>query len=59
MPLLLRLYNLNIVKWWVDAPYAMHPDFRIHNRATIDLVWGSVASMTKRQNLNSITGEEA
>ena len=37
MPLIPRLDNLNIVKWWVDTSYAMHPYFWIHNGATMFL----------------------
>ena len=30
MLLILRVDNLNIVKWWVEASYAMHPDCKSH-----------------------------
>ena len=53
MPLILRVDNLNIVKLWVDASYAMHPDCRNHTGAKMSLGWVSVSSMPKRQKLNS------
>ena len=48
MPLILRVDNLNIVKLWVDASYAMHPDFRSHAGATMSIGWVSVARMSKK-----------
>ena len=29
MPLIIIVDNPNVVKWWVDAPYEMHPDFHV------------------------------
>ena len=59
MPLILRVNKLKIVQWWVDASYAMHPDFWSHTGASMSLGWGSVTSMSKRQNLYSIISTEA
>ena len=39
--------KINIMKCWVDAPYAMHPDFWSHTVVTISLRWILVASMSK------------
>ena len=52
MSLILRVDKLNIVKWWVDASYKMHMNFWIHTGATIYLGWGSINSMSKRQQIN-------
>ena len=38
MPLLLSVDKLSIVKRWVDASYAMHPDCWSHIGATVSLV---------------------
>ena len=54
MPLILRRDRLNIVSWWVDASYAMHPDFQSHTGMIFSLGWGLVASMYKRQKINPI-----
>ena len=59
MPLILRVDNLNIVKLWVDASYAMHPDCRNHTGAKMSLGWVSVSSMPKIQKLNSRRWTEA
>ena len=39
--------KINILKCWVDAPYAMHPDFCSHTVVTMFLGWILVASMSK------------
>eukprot|EP00978_Attheya_sp_CCMP212_P010642 scaffold25921_cov24-Attheya_sp.AAC.1 len=30
LPLVLEVDNLQIVKWWIDASYAVHPDMKSH-----------------------------
>ena len=52
-PLILRVDKLNIVKWWVDTSYATHLDSWSHAGAKISLGWGSIDSMSNRQNINS------
>ena len=37
MPLILRADSLNVIKWWVDALYALHGDMRGHNGAITSL----------------------
>ena len=37
IPLILRVDKLKIVKWWVEASYAMHPSCRSHTGAKISL----------------------
>ena len=58
--LVLREDSLNVIKWWVDASYAIHPDMKGHTGATMSLGGGSVISMSKNQKLNerSSTGAE-
>ena len=58
MPLVLRVDNLNILKWWVDASYEMQPDCLSHTGATMYLVWRLVAIMYKRKRLNPINSTE-
>ena len=59
MPLILRVDNLNILKWWVDASYKMQPDCLSHTGAAMYLGWILVASMYKRKRLNSTSSTEA
>ena len=53
MPLIMMVDKINIVKCCLDASYEIHTDYRSHIGATISLVWVSVSSMSKRQNINS------
>jgi hypothetical protein len=59
--LVLRLSaeNLNIVKWWVDASYAVHHDMRSHTGGTMSMGTGAVYSTSKKQKLNTKSSTEA
>jgi N-acetylglucosamine kinase-like BadF-type ATPase len=48
MPLVLRADILNIVKWWVDASYATHGDYRGHTGATMSMGTGSITIISKK-----------
>eukprot|EP00978_Attheya_sp_CCMP212_P015133 scaffold38933_cov32-Attheya_sp.AAC.1 len=59
MPLTLEGTNMRIIKWWVDASYAVHPDMRSHTGATMTLGKGSIYSTSTRQKLNTKSSTEA
>ena len=40
LPLTLKLYYLNAVKWWVDASFVLHPDMRSHPEGCINISRG-------------------
>jgi uncharacterized protein YbaR (Trm112 family) len=40
-----------LVRWWVDASYAVHPDMRGHSGGTMSLGHGSVYSTSTKQKL--------
>ena len=44
MPLTLEADNLQIVEWWVDASYAVHPDMKSHTGGTMSLGKGAIYS---------------
>ena len=44
LPLVLSVNSTNIVKWWVDGSYRIHPDDRSQTRGTVSLVKGSFMS---------------
>ena len=52
LPLILREDILTVIKWWVDASYASHPDIRGHSGATILLRRGSVTGIAKKHGIN-------
>ena len=51
--------NPQVVKWYVDASFAVHPDYRSHTGAVMTLGEGSVIAMSKKQKLNTRTSTEA
>ena len=53
MPLILRTYILTIIKWWVDASYAAHPDMRRHTGDTMSFGIGSITGIAKKHKINS------
>ena len=59
LTLTLRADNLSVVKWWVDAAFAVHPDMKSHTGGTMSLGTGSVYSMSRKQRLNTKSSTEA
>lgn len=52
--------SLNVVKWYVDASFAVHPDFRSHTGSVMTMGEGAMQSTSSKQKLNtrSSTGSE-
>jgi hypothetical protein len=48
-----------IVKWWVDASHAVHPDMKSHTGGTLSMGKGSTCSASKSQRLNTKSSTEA
>ena len=53
LPLILSADSTNIVKWWVDRSYGIHPDARIQTGGTASLGKGSFMSTLIKQRLNT------
>jgi hypothetical protein len=52
--------NLRVVKWYVDASFATHPDFKSHTGAVMMLGKGAMQSIARKQRMNvrsSMKGE--
>ena len=45
--------NISVVKWRVDAAFAVHPNFRSHTGVTMSLGKGSIINMSKKQKINT------
>ena len=56
----LKAYGTNIVKWWVDGSFAVHPNMRSHTGGTMSMGTGSISSLSMKQKMNtqSSTGSE-
>jgi hypothetical protein len=45
--------NLNVLKWYVDASYAVHPDYKSHTGGMMTMGQGAITTMSKKQKLNT------
>jgi hypothetical protein len=59
LALTLEADNLQVIKWWVDASFAVHKDMRSHTGGTMSLGKGSVYSTSVRQKLTTKSSTEA
>ena len=57
--LTLEADDLQIIKWWVDASFAVHQDMRSHTGGAMSLGKGAVYSVSTRQKLNTKSSTEA
>jgi len=48
-----------MIKWWIDASFAVHPDMRSHTGATMSLGKGSPISLSQKQKINTKSSTEA
>ena len=51
--LTLSVEDLRVVKWYVNAAFAVHPDFRNHTGALMTLRKGSVQTISRKQKINT------
>ena len=51
--------NLQIIKWYVDASFAVHPDFKSHTGAIMTMGNGAIQSISRKQKLNTRSSTEA
>ena len=51
--------NLNIIKWWTDASYAVHHDMRSHTGGVMSMGTGAAYSTSRKQKLNTKSSTEA
>ena len=51
--------NLAIVKWWTNAAFAVHHDFKSHTGATMSLGKGAVQAISSKQKLNTKSSTKA
>ena len=59
LPLTLEADGANIVKWWVDAAFAVHSDMRSQSGGMMSLGKGAVYGSSTRQKLNTKSSTEA
>ena len=58
MPLTLEAESMQIVKWWVDALFAVQPDMKSHTGAVMTLGKGGIYGTSTRQRINTKSSTE-
>ena len=48
----------NVISWWIDVSYAVHPNMRSHTGATISMGKGCSISISSKQKLNRRSSTE-
>jgi len=59
MPLTLKANNMSIIKWWVDASFAVHKDMRSHTGQVMSLGRGAGYASSGKQKINTTSSTEA
>ena len=57
--LTLEASKVSIVKWWIDASFAVHPDMRSHTGAIMTMGKGAIYASSTRQKINTRSSTEA
>jgi hypothetical protein len=57
--LVLSADDLRVVKWYVDASFAVHPDFKSHTGGVMTFGGGAIQSVSRKQKLNTRSSTEA
>ena len=50
---------LHVIKWYVDASFAVHPDFKSHTGGNMTYGRGTPISMSRKQKLNTRSSTDA
>ena len=48
-----------IINWWIDASFAVHPDYRSHTGASMTMGRGCPINMCAKQKINTRSSTEA
>jgi hypothetical protein len=59
LPLIVKADDTGIIRWWVDASYAVHPDMKGHTGGTMSWGSGMIYSTSTKQKLVSRSSTES
>lgn len=59
LTLTLEANSLTQIKWWVDASFAVHKNYRSHTGASMSLGRGCPINMSRKQKINTRSSTEA
>ena len=57
--LILSAENLSVIKWYVDAAFAVHTDFKSHTGAVMTFGQGAIQTLSRKQKLNTKSSTDA
>jgi hypothetical protein len=49
----MEAHDMRIIRWWLDASFAVHPDMRSHTGAVMSLGKGAIIAMSTKQKINT------
>ena len=55
----IKANSINIIKWYVDASFAVHADFRSQSGAVMTMGEGSVQNISRKQKINTRSSTES
>ena len=58
MPLILQSSDMNVVKWWLDASFAIHRNIRSHTGGVMTLGSVGVYTVSTKHNLSTRSSTE-
>ena len=56
--LTLSIDTIGVIKWFIDASFAVYPDFKSHTGAEMTMGRGTMISVSKKQKLNTKSSTE-
>ena len=59
LPLILEADDIQVIKWFVDASYGTHGDFKSHTGACVTFGKGTPVTISRKQKINSKSSTEA
>jgi hypothetical protein len=59
LQLTLEASDTKIMRWWIDASYAVHPDMKSHTGGVFSIGKGAVYATSTRQKINTRSSTEA
>lgn len=59
MPLTLEAKDFNLIKWWVDASFAVHQDMRSHTGGAMSFGTGVIYGTSTKQKINTKSSTES
>ena len=51
--------DLSVITWYVDASFAVHPDFKSHTGAVMTYGQGAIQAISRKQKLNTRSSTES